>query len=394
LQSPGTANVTACRGQQIWLPEGDWDHVDILAADTEGGHHVRFAVDDEETDPFWVPDYARFFGQWNSRVLDGVIYHDATEILPGYIQPADIGWIGTHRHSAAGADQPYVFTHAYRLRVPIPAGARSLTLPDAPSVRILAASAARNPGWPVHPAHDLFTKPEGVPVEIRPAKRGFLDEIEVSLNSPLGDESLRYRIDDGEMRAYTGPFTLTGSATVTAARLAVVDAEPFATRAIFTRIEPRPATDTPASLSPGLACAYYEGAWRQLPNFGAETPVRRGVVEAVAIPGYAREEDVGLVMTGWLRAPASGLYRLNLRSDDGSALWIGDEPIIDNDGLHGMGDAWTDVALEAGWHPLRIEFFQHLGGVGLELLWEGPGIDRQAVPLANLAHDPGRAAGG
>ena len=49
-----------------------------------------------------------------------------------------------------------------------------------------------------------------------------------------------------------------------------------------------------------------------------------------------RNDDFGVVWTGWIDIPNSGFWTLGTRSDDGSRLYIGDELVVDNDGLHGM----------------------------------------------------------
>jgi hypothetical protein len=106
----------------------------------------------------------------------------------------------------------------------------------------------------------------------------------------------------------------------------------------------------------------------------------------VAIPDGLPDEDIGVVLEGWLHAPARGVYRFWLTSDDGSRLLVGDQVVADHDGLHGASAVWGDAPLAAGRHRLRVEFFQHLGGRDLKLEWSGPGFGRQEVPAATLSH--------
>jgi len=40
--------------------------------------------------------------------------------------------------------------------------------------------------------------------------------------------------------------------------------------------------------------------------------------------------------------------------------------------------------LSAGYHALRVEYFENTGGAGLVLSWAGPGIAKQVVPASNL----------
>jgi hypothetical protein len=39
-----------------------------------------------------------------------------------------------------------------------------------------------------------------------------------------------------------------------------------------------------------------------------------------------------------------------------------------------------EIALEAGWHPIEITYFQVTGNRGLRLQWRGPGFPKSDVP--------------
>jgi hypothetical protein len=77
-------------------------------------------------------------------------------------------------------------------------------------------------------------------------------------------------------------------------------------------------------------------------------------------------------------------------SDDGSTLWIGPASsggyagtstlVVNNDWLHSKRERSGTIALTAGKHRIRVEFFEKGGGEVLEVRWEGPGISKQLVP--------------
>ena len=171
--------------------------------------------------------------------------------------------------------------------------------------------------------------------------------------------------------------------------MATVDAgypETTTRTATFTRLEPWPAADAASSTAPGLAVRGHEGAWEALPDWSRLTPSLTATSATVAIPPALPEEDIGAVLEGWLEAPARGVYRFWLTSDDGSRLMIDDHVVVDHDGLHGASAVWADAPLAAGRHRLRVEYFQHLGGRDLKLEWSGPGLARQPVPASALSH--------
>ena len=151
-----------------------------------------------------------------------------------------------------------------------------------------------------------------------------------------------------------------------------------------------------ATASPGL-----EGTWYDIgpgnavvPDFTSGfTVVQEGVVSDVNFastngPGVGGplNDNVGAVFEGYLVAPADGLYTLETESDDGSLLYIGDELVVDNNGLHGMQTAGGQIGLKQGPHALRIEFFEAGGGAGLVYRWAGPG-GSGVVPASNLIYE-------
>ena len=142
------------------------------------------------------------------------------------------------------------------------------------------------------------------------------------------------------------------------------------------RATPRPAISpgAVAGRPAGLALAVYEGR------------VERRMVSSVDLEGIERREDFALVFEGLLTVPETGVYRLTLSSDDGSRLWIGKELVVDDDGVHGMRAVTGAIALEAGTHPLRVEFFQGVGGVGLESRIEGLGLEPGPIGGALVTH--------
>ncbi|MFE0450342.1 family 16 glycoside hydrolase [Streptomyces sp. NPDC058914] len=91
-----------------------------------------------------------------------------------------------------------------------------------------------------------------------------------------------------------------------------------------------------------------------------------------------------------LQVPQDGTYGFRLISDDGSRLHIGDQEVIDHDGLHGAEPKDGAVNLTAGLHPLRIEHFEAGGGQQLTLQWKPPGAaDFTLVPNSALSTDAG-----
>jgi hypothetical protein len=58
----------------------------------------------------------------------------------------------------------------------------------------------------------------------------------------------------------------------------------------------------------------------------------------------------------WIDKP--GMYTFVLTSDDGARLYIDDDVIVDNDGLHPPADVSGSVDLSGGIHRIRVSYFQ------------------------------------
>lgn len=91
--------------------------------------------------------------------------------------------------------------------------------------------------------------------------------------------------------------------------------------------------------------------------------------------------------TGHVKIPTAGNYTFYLTSDDGSKLLINEVPVVLNDGSHGAVEKSGTVNLTAGYHALRVEYFQGYGGKELTMSWAGPGIPKAVVP-ANVLFYP------
>lgn len=201
---------------------------------------------------------------------------------------------------------------------------------------------------------------------------------------PGGRDLLRYMAPQGGGGSDT--FTYTVQATGRTPSQATVSANVLPLR--------DPAT--PASTLAGIAVDFYELApgVTQLPDYTTMTPYLSGVVPVINVASTngnfsisGRPDDVGAVYRGFLSVPADGLYTLFVTSDDGSLVRIDGDVIVNNDGVHGMIERSGSVALRAGLHPLRVEFFEASGGAGLILRIAGPGLSRQIVPPAMLRRE-------
>jgi len=139
--------------------------------------------------------------------------------------------------------------------------------------------------------------------------------------------------------------------------------------------------------SRGLNYAYYEGDFVEQPDLDALAPVKTGTTSTINLRRAERMDGMAFRYTGYFKAPADGVYNFALRSNDGSLMYLHDQLVVDNGGQHKSETQSGAVALRAGYHPLRIEYYDAGAEEELELSLEGPGIERGKIPAKLLARD-------
>jgi len=141
-----------------------------------------------------------------------------------------------------------------------------------------------------------------------------------------------------------------------------------------------------------LQFRFYRDTWTSLPSFDDLKPEDEGVVASnrfdITVAPSLRPDSFGYVFTGFLKVPADGTYTFLLDSDDGARLSVAGRPVLEYDGIHGVGDPRkATVDLEAGRVPIRLDYFQWLHGKGLAVSWSGPGVERRSLSAAGSRPD-------
>jgi hexosaminidase len=224
------------------------------------------------------------------------------------------------------------------------------------------------------------------------------DRATIALATLLPKATIRYTTDGSdptvESPSYSQPLDLPvdqNGVTVTARAFLTSGMSSPPSRALIRRTSLRRAEGLDdGQLASGLEYAYYESQVESIHDLSGLTPIRTGVTSDVQSEEVVRDERFGTRFEGFLKVPESGVYSFYLTSDDGSGLIIGDETVVDNDGFHGLTEVSGQIALEAGYHPLTLLYFQAGGGKGLQLTVQAPGQEQQLDPQSWLYHMPGR----
>lgn len=217
-----------------------------------------------------------------------------------------------------------------------------------------------------------------------------VDRLLVSIANPSKSE-LRYTTDGTAPTAksarYRAPFAISGSCTVSARLFA--NGKPVSeigTRT-FRKVSPQAASNI-TSLEPGLILNLVSGPFEKCAQVLSASTKETLTHTSLGLPKQGEAENIGLVYSGYFKVPSDGVYAFSMTSDDGSTLEISDQMVIDNDGLHSATEKQGVVALAAGWHPIRVVWFNRTGGYELRVVCGKAGDKLKPIPTSDLGFVP------
>ncbi|MFB6342755.1 alpha-mannosidase [Saccharicrinis sp. FJH62] len=156
-------NVVNCRGQQITLPEGDFNRIYILAAADEetNGEFVTDDVNHRISVQRWTGNIGQFYNR--NFANDG---QTVTSIATPFAKDDNIAWFASHTHQCyPSKNRTYQYAYMYKYEIVVPKGAKTFKFPDNSRIKVLAVTAAKLKGdniTPVQPLYDNFKNSEQV----------------------------------------------------------------------------------------------------------------------------------------------------------------------------------------------------------------------------------------
>ncbi|MBT7292547.1 MAG: hypothetical protein HN838_08450 [Rhodospirillaceae bacterium] len=169
--------------------------------------------------------------------------------------------------------------------------------------------------------------------------------------------------------------------------------------------DPQPDT---SALEPGLAVDYYYVKLDHLDQLYAWLDSKKpdpgaplATIDFVAnqqgpVLGTKHGSIVAAIITGYVRFPESGQFKLLALVNDGMRLYVGqgaEKPILDDP--RKMSDRLVgpaDITVEANvWYPLKLEYYQKKGTSALVLAWMRPGVgegEEEVIEAEFFAHLP------
>lgn len=188
------------------------------------------------------------------------------------------------------------------------------------------------------------------------AKHVFIDraDVVVTLPSLFPDARLRSPL----------PPSVTETTDIETATLLPNGRSSVTVKTRYEKQTPRPAT---VGRPGAFDYEYFEGTFTKLPDFGTIESVRTGTLPSIAIDPSFRAEGFAVRYTGMFEVKTTGVTRITAKADDGVRVFVDDELVVEDDGVHAPRDAAGEIALAAGVHQMRVEYFQGTGGKALSV---------------------------
>ncbi len=217
----------------------------------------------------------------------------------------------------------------------------------------------------------------------------FVESIEVTVSTDRENVEVRYTLDGKEPTIksdlVTGPVTINKASVLSARCFRDGKAVSGAISQRFEKAKPRK-PEKVSDVKAGIKYAYFEGDWDALPDFGKLKAVKSGVLPEISFEPRKEDEYFGFEYSGFIKIDKTDIYAFYTDSDDGSRLYIGDQLVVDNDGLHSLHEEKGLIALAKGYHPIRVIYFEKTGGDDLMVSYSSPTMEKKQIPAEKLFH--------
>ncbi|MBU0756398.1 MAG: DUF4981 domain-containing protein, partial [Planctomycetes bacterium] len=226
------------------------------------------------------------------------------------------------------------------------------------------------------------------PVLLKPDQSDFIEELSVELAVDFPETEIRYTLDNTEpdlgSTLYDGPIKIAQSSPLRSRAFYQGIPGPECQKD-FTRLPLHAAAVLTGDIVPGLMFDYFEDHVSHLEELKEKIPVVRGTISGFDLTPRRRDEHFGFRFRGFIEIPRTGIYTFHLEGSCEADLTVDDRLLIRTDRWKGPLEA--AIALEKGFHRIKVWFLQDQGPCGLHLVFAGPGSNIGLVPLSALFHE-------
>lgn len=238
-----------------------------------------------------------------------------------------------------------------------------------------------------------YTKLDAMNVNYRlPDIEGFVEEnvyvgkTEFFVSSPFSDAEIHYTLD-GSIPTANSPILSSpiSISSPTLLKMALFTSSGVRGEIYSLNFKPTEIQKsiTLSDLKPGLTCGFFGGGYKTSTALTG-SPDQSFTVANIQVP--KESDSFGLKFDGYIYIPETGIYSFFFTCDDGGILYIGDQVVVDNDGLHSPLLKSGQIALEKGLHPFKLDFIEGGGGYTLKLDYSYKDSKPESIPDSWFKH--------
>lgn len=134
------------------------------------------------------------------------------------------------------------------------------------------------------------------------------------------------------------------------------------------------------TLKQGVEYKYFEGDFSSVKDIQGKKVLEKGIIQNISLEKASKDDYFAFEFTAFLKIEKRGVYLFYTYSDDGSQLYINDNLVVDNDGSHSAIRKDRSIALEKGYHKLKLLYFESYMGNELEVGISGISIRETKIP--------------
>jgi len=138
---------------------------------------------------------------------------------------------------------------------------------------------------------------------------------------------------------------------------------------------------------PGVTYRLFEGLFAKCDEVESGKLIKTGIADNFVMPVEHPDDKFGVVYNGFINIPENEIYEFWTSSDDGSRLYIDEMQVVNNDGNHGAQWRKGSVALQKGFHKIKVIFYDALYGEALEVHFCKQGKIHTEIPGEILKHE-------
>jgi len=137
--------------------------------------------------------------------------------------------------------------------------------------------------------------------------------------------------------------------------------------------------------TPGVKYQLFPGTYTATSQLSNLPAADSGAVKTFSTIDFRKSKGkYGIIYSGYLNIDADGNYGFSTLSGNGSVLLIDGQPVVDNDGKHGVTEQAGAVPLLKGYHKVILKYVDAGGPSSLKVFINAPGKQKAELTADTL----------